>query len=125
MRPYLERMRDAVDEGPECVGGGGVELVLAACGGLVGLVVSAVRDDNPHVELLVVDRGHCVVIRAPQSIVLTAATLRWHLGRTFGIPELRNMIITVAGLVDAGERELIRIHDGIPHARVPLGPARA
>lgn len=69
-----------------------VGVVLRADGGRVDLVVSALRDDNPGVDLRVVDHGTMVEVWAPRALHLTAATLGWHIGRPVGQSELRNMI---------------------------------
>jgi MmoB/DmpM family len=94
-----------------------VEVVLAGGGGRVDLVISALRDDNPGPGLSVVDRGHDVTVRAPERIVLTAATLGWHLGRGFDLRRLRPMVVSCVGRLEVGRDELVWTSQGVPGSR--------
>ncbi len=86
---------------------GAVEVVLAAGEGRVDLVISALRDDNPGPGLSVDDRGDDVAVRAPDRIVVTAATLKWHLGRGFDLSRLRRMVVSRVGRLHVGRDELV------------------
>ncbi len=99
-----------------------VEVVLAGEGGRVDLVISALRDDNPGSGLSVVDRGHDVAVRAPDRIVLTAATLMWHLGRGFDLRRLLRMVVSCVGRMEVGRDELVWTSRGVPDAS---GPGRS
>ena len=70
---------------------------LAAAGGRVALVVSAIRDDNPGPGLEVVDSGSYLLVLAPHVLRATTKSLRWHLGRGFGLGELEAMVLASVG----------------------------
>lgn len=76
-----------------------VRLVLRAGGGRVDHVISAFRDDNSGADLRVVDHGDVVEIWATGSLLVTVDTLRWHLGRRFGIAQLKSMLVASTGTV--------------------------
>lgn len=76
-----------------------VGLVLRAGGGRVDHVISAFRDDNSDADLRVVDRGDLVEVWATGSLLVTVNTLRWHLGRHFGIAQLKSMLVASTGTV--------------------------
>lgn len=73
-----------------------VEVVFGAGGGRVDLVLAALRDDNPGPGPSVVDRGYEVVVRAPERLSLTTATLSWHLGPGFGLAQVRSLIVSAS-----------------------------
>jgi 3-deoxy-D-manno-octulosonate 8-phosphate phosphatase KdsC-like HAD superfamily phosphatase len=89
-----------------------VELVLAAAGGLVDVVISAIRDDNASADLQVIDRGASVSVRASRSLQITASTLRWHAGGRFGLPELTSMIVSSKGSLTATSQRLVWMANG-------------
>ena len=98
-----------------------VEVVLGAGGGRVDLVLAALRDDNPGPGLSVVDRGYEVVVRAPERLSLTTATLSWHLGPGFGLAQVRSLIVSFVGTLEVGRDELLWSAPGEP---VIGGPRR-
>jgi hypothetical protein len=77
----------------------GVGLGLRIDGGLVDLVLSAIRDDNGAGAIHVVDNGDAVDISSPFTVQVTAGTLRWHIGAHFGTAHLRSMIVRPRGTV--------------------------
>lgn len=70
---------------------------LSAAGGRVGLVVSAIRDDNATGPVQVVDCGSHVYVLAPRRLRASARTLRWHLGPQFGLCALEAMVLHSVG----------------------------
>jgi hypothetical protein len=70
---------------------------LSAAGGRVGLVVSAIRDDNPAVPVQVVDCGSHVYVLAPLCLLATERSLHWHLGLRFGLCALEAMVVSSVG----------------------------
>ncbi|OLT14698.1 hypothetical protein BJF78_17685 [Pseudonocardia sp. CNS-139] len=65
----------------------------------MGLVVSALRDDNPGPGLQVLDSGDVMLVLAPDLLRATAASLRWHLGPRFGLADLEAMVLASSGTV--------------------------
>ncbi len=76
-----------------------ITVVLRACGGRVDHVVSAIRDDNDGAGLVITDHGESIEIRASRTLCVTATTLRWHIGRAFGIADLGSMVLSARGAV--------------------------
>lgn len=70
---------------------------LSAAGGRVGLVVSAIRDDNTGAPVQVVDCGSHVYVLAPHHLLATAISLRWHLGPAFGLCALESIVLGSVG----------------------------
>ena len=70
---------------------------LSAAGGRVGLVVSALRDDNADAPVEVVDCGSHVYVLAPHQLLATATSLRWHLGSAFGLCALESIVLDSVG----------------------------
>lgn len=100
-----------------------VDIVLRAAGGLVDHVLCAIRDDNPDVELQVVDQGERVQIWARGMLQVTADTLAWHAGHAFGAAELRSMIVSYRGTLDFSDDQMTLISDSrraVSHERVSL-----
>lgn len=79
------------------VTGDDIGIVLQAAGGRVDLVVAAIRDDNPDVDLHVVDDGDLVEVSACRRLRMTGRSLRWHTGRDLGTPAIRAMIVSFHG----------------------------
>ena len=89
-----------------------VGLVLRAGGGRVDHVISAFRDDNSDADLRVVDHGDLVEIWATGSLLVTVDTLRWHLGRHFGIAQLKSMLVSSTGTVKLDGDHLKVVSEG-------------
>ena len=70
---------------------------LSAAGGRVGLVVSAIRDDNPAAPVQVVDCGSHVYVLAPRCLLATERSLHWHLGPRFGLCALEAIVVSSVG----------------------------
>lgn len=93
-----------------------IGVALRADGG-IDLVVAAIRDDNAPADLVVIDHGSSVEVRAAQGLQVTAGTLRWHLGRRFGTANLQAMILWTDG-------ELVTTGDRVTITAAPDGAAR-
>lgn len=72
-------------------------------GGEVEHVIAAIKDDNPDLELVVVDSGAYVRVQGPGEIRLTQESLRRHLGpqyeiRSFGsiMPAFTGRVVTTS-----------------------------
>lgn len=76
-------------------------------GAPVERVVSAIEDDNPGVDIEVIDRGAYVRIQAPSFMRVTAASLRRHIGPDFELPSLENHLSANAGRIDTSSAEQI------------------
>lgn len=101
--------------------GPGIGVALRADGGGIDLVVAAIRDDNAPADLVVVDHGSSVEVRAARGLQVTAGTLHWHLGRRFGTADLQAMILWTDGeLVTTGDRVTITAVPGGAGRRSPL-----
>lgn len=88
-----------------------VGIVLRAGGGRVDHVLSALRDDNPGAELHVADHGENVETWASGMLHVSADTLRWHVGRGFGIAELRSLILAYRGTLSHDADHMTVISD--------------
>lgn len=62
-------------------------------------VVAAIEEDNPGREIEVIDRGAYVRVQAPDHLVVTADTLKRHLGDDFDITQLQGMLASFAGRI--------------------------
>ncbi|MCO1653873.1 MmoB/DmpM family protein [Pseudonocardia humida] len=81
--------------------GDDVSIVLRAGGGRVDLVIAAIRDDNPDVELHVVDHGDLVDVSACRRLLLTVRSLRWQTGWDLGAHDVWAMIVSFRGTMTA------------------------
>ncbi len=66
----------------------------------VDLVVAAIEDDNPDVEIEVIDHGSYVRIQAEDYLRVTADSLRRYLGADFEIRSLEGMLTAFAGRIN-------------------------
>ena len=62
-------------------------------------VVAAIEEDNPGREIEVIDRGAYVRVQASDHLVVTADTLKRHLGDDFEINALQGMLASFAGRI--------------------------
>jgi hypothetical protein len=90
----------AADPTPRATGDD-IGIALRAAGGRVDLVVAAIRDDNPDVELHVVDHGDLVEVSARRRLRLTARSLRWQTGWDLGAHDVWAMIASFRGTMTA------------------------
>jgi toluene monooxygenase system protein D len=74
-------------------------------GDSVELVIAAIRDDNPGVDIEVIDRGSYVRVQGEDRLRLTQETLRDYLGGDFAIASLGNMMSSFQGRVVSGSDE--------------------
>ncbi len=90
----------AASPGPRPTGDD-IGIVLRAGGGRVDLVVAALRDDNPDVDLHVVDHGDLVEVSTGRRLRLTGRSLRWQTGWDLGAPDVWAMIVSFRGTMTA------------------------
>ena len=81
--------------------GDDIGIVLRAGGGRVDLVIAAIRDDNPDVELHVVDHGDLVEVSACRPLRLTARSLRWQTGWDLAAHDVWALIVSFHGTMTA------------------------
>jgi CHAD domain-containing protein len=81
--------------------GDDIGIVLRAGGGRVDLVVAAIRDDNPGVDLRVVDHGDLVEVSSRHRLRLTARSLRWQTGWELGAHDVWAMVASFRGTMTA------------------------
>lgn len=60
-------------------------------------IVAAIEDDNPDIEIEVIDRGSYVRVQGEDRVVLTEATLQSYLGSDYKIRSLENLMSSFAG----------------------------
>ncbi|HCS56233.1 MAG TPA: monooxygenase [Gordonia polyisoprenivorans] len=63
----------------------------------VDQIVAAIEDDNPDIEIEVIDRGAYVRIQGEDRVVLTEASLQAYLGTEYRIRSLENLMSSFAG----------------------------
>ncbi|MGE3288958.1 MAG: MmoB/DmpM family protein [Pseudonocardia sp.] len=73
----------------------------------VELVVAAIEDDNPDVDIEVTDRGSYVRIEAPDRLRVTQESLRRYLGPTFEIRSMETMLAAFSGRITTTSDEMI------------------
>jgi toluene monooxygenase system protein D len=66
----------------------------------VDLVVAAIEDDNPDVEIEVIDHGSYVRIQAEDYLRVSAESLRRYLGADFETRSLEGMLTSFAGRIN-------------------------
>lgn len=76
-------------------------------GAPVERVVSAIEDDNPGVDIEVIDRGAYVRIHAPSFMRVTAESLQRYLGPEFELRSLENHLSANAGRIDTSRTDEI------------------
>jgi hypothetical protein len=81
--------------------GDDIGIVLRAGCGRVDLVIATIRDDNPDVELHVVDHGDLVEVSACRQLRLTARSLRRRTGWDLGAHDVWAMIVSFHGTMTA------------------------
>jgi toluene monooxygenase system protein D len=72
----------------------------------VDLVIDAIREDNPDSEVEVVDRGAYVRVQADNYLKITEATLQRHLGSSFKIHSLEQMLTAFAGRIQTSSDQI-------------------
>jgi toluene monooxygenase system protein D len=72
----------------------------------VDLVIRAIRDDNPGLEIEVVDQGAYVRVQGPGALRITLATLRGYLGASFQMRQLESMLSAFAGKIATTSEEV-------------------
>ncbi|MEN0137028.1 MAG: MmoB/DmpM family protein [Rhodococcus sp. (in: high G+C Gram-positive bacteria)] len=60
-------------------------------------IVAAIEDDNPDIEIEVIDRGSYVRVQGEDRVVLTEATLQAYLGSDYRIRSLENLMSSFSG----------------------------
>lgn len=60
-------------------------------------IVAAIEDDNPDIEIEVIDRGSYVRVQGEDRVILTEATLQSYLGTDYKIRSLENLMSSFAG----------------------------
>ena len=65
----------------------------------VELVIDAIREDNPNSYVEVIDCGAYVRVQADNYLKVTEASLQRHLGPTFKIHSLEQMLTAFAGRI--------------------------
>lgn len=79
--------------------------ILRMCDDVDG-VVDAIRDDNPDVDIDVIDRGAYVRIQADGYLLVTEASLQRHLGSDFRIRSLENLLTSFAGRINTSSSQV-------------------
>jgi toluene monooxygenase system protein D len=69
-------------------------------------VIAAMREDNPDIELEIVDRGAYVRVQGPGRVRVTEASLQRHLGPSFELRSLQTMLSSFAGRIHASSDEI-------------------
>ena len=72
----------------------------------VDLVIDAIREDNPNSYVEVIDRGAYVRVQADNYLKVTEATLQRHLGPSFRIQELEQMLTAFAGRIQTASDQI-------------------
>jgi toluene monooxygenase system protein D len=72
----------------------------------VDLVIDAIREDNPDSDVEVIDRGAYVRVQADNYLKVTEATLQRHLGPTFKIHSLEQMLTAFAGRIKTASDQI-------------------
>jgi toluene monooxygenase system protein D len=81
-------------------------------------VIDAIREDNPDVDIEVIDRGAYVRVQAENYLRVTEATLQRHLGPAFQIRSVEGMLTAFAGRIKTASDQ-IEWHLAVS----PRGPA--
>lgn len=69
-------------------------------------VIAAIRDDNPDIDIEVVDRGAYVRVQGPGRVRVTEASLQHHLGPAFELRSLETMLSSFAGRIRTSSDEI-------------------
>lgn len=72
----------------------------------VELVIDAIREDNPNSYIEVIDRGAYVRVQADNYLKVTEATLQRHLGPSFRIQALEQMLTAFAGRIQTASDQI-------------------
>jgi toluene monooxygenase system protein D len=72
----------------------------------VDSVIDAIRDDNPDIDIEVVDRGAYVRVQGPGKVRVTEASLQRHLGPSFELRSLQTMLSSFAGRIHTSSDEI-------------------
>jgi len=72
----------------------------------VELVVEAIREDNPDTYVEVIDRGAYVRVQGEDYLRITEATLQRHLGSSFQIHSLEQMLTAFAGRIQTASDQI-------------------
>jgi toluene monooxygenase system protein D len=72
--------------------------VLNICNEVDG-VLSAIQDDNPGIEVEVIDRGGYLRVQAANSLTVTRESLQRHLGPQFELPSFEAMMSAFSGRI--------------------------
>lgn len=70
-------------------------------------VIRAIEEDNPGIDVEVLDRGAYVRIQAPQRMRVTQESIERHLGRTFELRELESLMSAFAGRIETRSDEIL------------------
>ena len=66
----------------------------------VEAIIAAIEEDNPGMEIEVIDRGAYVRIQAEKRMIVTRASIERHIGRPFEMRQLEPMMSAFAGRID-------------------------
>lgn len=69
-------------------------------------VIDAIRDDNPDIDIDVIDRGAYVRVQGPGRVRVTEASLQHHLGPSFELRSLQTMLASFAGRISTSSDEM-------------------
>lgn len=69
-------------------------------------VIAAMREDNPGIELDIIDRGSYVRVQGPGRVRVTEASLQRHLGPAFELRSLQTMLSAFAGRIRTTSDEI-------------------
>jgi toluene monooxygenase system protein D len=72
----------------------------------VDLVIDAIREDNPDADVDVIDRGAYVRVQAEDYLLVTEETLQRHLGPSFRIHSLEQMLTAFAGRIQTSSDQI-------------------
>jgi toluene monooxygenase system protein D len=73
----------------------------------VEAIIQAIEDDNPGLEIEVVDRGAYVRIQGEQSLKVTRDSIERHLGRDFEMRQLETMMSAFAGRIQTSSDAIL------------------
>lgn len=73
-------------------------------------VISAIQEDNPDLDIEVVDRGAYVRVMGEKKLRVTQASIERHLGREFRMRELEAMLSSFAGRITTTSSEITWEH---------------
>jgi toluene monooxygenase system protein D len=66
----------------------------------VEAIIAAIEEDNPGIEIEVIDRGAYVRIQAQQRMKVTRASIERHIGQPFEMRQFEPMMPAFAGRIE-------------------------